>query len=105
MLADEAWLVVRDQVRRRGVAQLDRARRVRNHLGRARCRWRSPARWRLCVRGRKPFRRPSLLGSTPVEHYANVAEAQNIDGNLILLLEGGGVQIYAADVIALRKPA
>jgi flagellar basal-body rod modification protein FlgD len=103
VLADEAWLVVRDQsgaeVSRSSIALdgseiawdgLDAdgdplpdgvyAFEVENHSG------------------------GSLLGSTPVEHYANVAEAQNIDGNLILLLEGG-VQIYAADVIALRKPA
>ena len=43
----------------------------------------------------------TLLGTTPVEHYASVIEAQNIDGNLILVLQGG-VQVLASDVVALR---
>lgn len=103
VLADEAWLVVRDQsgaeVARSAIGLdgseitwegLDAngdplpdgiyAFEVENHSG------------------------GSLLGTTPVEHYSNVVEAQNIDGNLILLLDGG-VQVYSSDVIALRQPA
>ncbi len=45
----------------------------------------------------------SLLGTTPVENYANVVEAQNFDGTLVLVLEGG-VQVLSSDVLALRSP-
>jgi len=45
----------------------------------------------------------SFLGTTPVEHYATVTEAQAVDGNQIIMLEGG-VQVLATDVIALRNP-
>lgn len=44
-----------------------------------------------------------ILGTTPVEHYANVMEAQNIDGIMVLMLEGG-IQVLASDVVALRNP-
>ena len=46
----------------------------------------------------------SLLGSTPVEHYATVSEAQSIEGQTILVLDGG-IHVRANDVIALRNPA
>lgn len=46
----------------------------------------------------------ALLGVTPVENYANVLEAQNLDGNMVLILEGG-VQIHSSDVSAIRKPS
>ena len=46
----------------------------------------------------------SLLGTTPVESYANVVEAQNFDGTMVLLLEGG-IQILTSDVLALRNPS
>ena len=103
LLADEAWLVVRDQagneVSRDQIA-LDGA----------------PITWAGTDAGGSPLpdgaygfevenhSGGSLLGTTPVEHYANVTEAQNIEGNLILVLEGG-VHVFASDVIALRNPA
>ena len=46
----------------------------------------------------------SMLGTTPVETYANVIEAQNFDGTMVLVLEGG-VQVLSSDVVALRNPA
>lgn len=45
----------------------------------------------------------ALLGNTPVEHYAEVVEAQSVDGNTLLIL-AGGIQVTTSDVIALRKP-
>jgi flagellar basal-body rod modification protein FlgD len=44
-----------------------------------------------------------LLGTTPVETYANVIEAQMFDGTTLLVLEGG-VQVLTTDVTALRRP-
>ena len=46
----------------------------------------------------------SLLGTTPVETYATVTEAQNLGGTMVLILEGG-VQVLTSDVVALRKPS
>ena len=43
----------------------------------------------------------TLLGSTPVESYARVAEAQNIDGTMVLLLEGG----VRGTVLRCHRPA
>jgi flagellar basal-body rod modification protein FlgD len=45
----------------------------------------------------------SLLGTTPVESYSNVVEAQNYNGTMVLVLEGG-VQVLTSDVVALRNP-
>ena len=45
----------------------------------------------------------SLLGSTPVEHYAHVTEAQNINGQLLLVLDGV-VPVLSSDINALREP-
>lgn len=45
----------------------------------------------------------TLLGTTAVEHYALVTEAQNIDGTLILVLEGDA-SVLASDVIGIRSP-
>ncbi|MDQ2094002.1 flagellar hook capping FlgD N-terminal domain-containing protein [Rhodalgimonas zhirmunskyi] len=46
----------------------------------------------------------SLLGVTPVEHYAEVVEAQANGGDTILVLDGGG-RILSSEIIALRRPA
>ncbi|MDQ2090545.1 flagellar hook capping FlgD N-terminal domain-containing protein [Marimonas arenosa] len=102
ILADEAWLVVRD-------ATGTEINRTQIGLDGAEITW----------AGADGFGNPlpdgsymfevenhangSLLGTTPVEHYAMVSEAQNIDGNLILVLDGR-VQVFASDVIALRNP-
>ena len=44
----------------------------------------------------------ALLGNSPVESYQRVEEAQMIDGQIILLLQGGG-SISPEDVIGLRS--
>jgi flagellar basal-body rod modification protein FlgD len=44
----------------------------------------------------------ALLGNSPVESYQRVEEAQMIDGQIILLLQGGGA-ISPEDVIGLRS--
>ena len=46
----------------------------------------------------------SLLGTSPVEGYANVTEAQIYNGTIALILEGG-VPVYSSDVMALRNPS
>jgi len=43
-----------------------------------------------------------LLGSSPVESYQRVEEAQMIDGKIILLLAGGQA-VSPADIIGLRS--
>lgn len=45
----------------------------------------------------------ALLGTTPVETYSNVIEAQTYNGTTLLVLEGG-VQVLTTDVTALRRP-
>jgi len=101
-LADEAWLVVRDdagaEVQRQKIG-LDG----------------ETVDWAGVDTGGLPFADGfytfevenhaggSLLGTTPVETYANVVEAQIYNGTTILILEGG-VQVLASDVTALRNP-
>ena len=46
----------------------------------------------------------TLLGNSPVEHYARITEAQNAGGGLVLVLEGGA-QVSSAEISALRNPA
>lgn len=46
----------------------------------------------------------SLIDSRPVEHYARVVEAKSGTAGTILVL-GGGIEVPAANVTALRSPA
>lgn len=102
LLADEAWIVVRD-------GDGTEINRFEIGLDGAEIAWSgTDANGNPLPNGIYGFEvenhaNGSLLGSTPVEHYANVTEAQNIDGNLILVLEGG-IQVFSSDVIALRNP-
>lgn len=102
-LADEAWLVVRNE-KGEEVA--------REQLGLTG----GEMTWAGTDSAGRPFKEGvysfevenhaegSLLGTTPVESYANVVEAQNFDGTMVLVLQGG-VQVRSSDVMALRNPS
>lgn len=103
VLADEAWLVVRDQT------GAEIARDAINPSG-------GDITWAGVDANGTPFAsgiysfevenvaKGEVIGTTPVEHYANVTEAQNADGAMVLILDGG-VPVYASDVSALRNPS
>ncbi|MDU8929618.1 flagellar hook capping FlgD N-terminal domain-containing protein [Alisedimentitalea sp. MJ-SS2] len=102
LLADESWLVVRDQTG---------AEVSRNEIGTSGgdIQWAgTDSNGNLLPSGVYSIEvenhaNGSLLGSTPVEHYAHVTEAQNINGQLLLVLDGV-VPVLAADINALREP-
>ena len=101
LLADEAWLVVRDAAGN----EVDRS---KIGLDGAAIVWDgTDANGNPLPDGSYAFEvenhaEGSLLGSTPVEHYATITEAQHIEGQLILVLDGG-VQVLSSDVVALRN--
>ncbi len=102
-LADESWLVVRDQTG---------AEVSRTNIGTAG----DDIQWDGTDANGDPLpngvygfevenhSNGTLLGLTPVEHYAHVTEAQSVGGQLILVLDGA-VQVLASDINALREPA
>ncbi|UYV37574.1 hypothetical protein N4R57_00115 [Rhodobacteraceae bacterium D3-12] len=102
VLADEAWLVVRD------ATGTEVSREAINLSG-------DDIVWAGVGANGSPlangvygfevenFAKGEAIGTTPVEHYANVTEAQNVDGVMVLMLDGG-VPVYASDVTALRNP-
>ena len=102
VLADEAWLVVRDadgeEVARSPIA-LDGAEITWDGAGPDG----QPLPDGLYGFEVENHANGTLLGSTPVERYATVTEAQNIDGTPLLILEGG-IPVYASEVFALRNP-
>ena len=102
-LADQAWLVVRN-------AQGDEVARDQIGLTGENVTWAGvDTAGRPFAEGVYSFElenhaEGTQLGTTPVENYSNVIEAQNFDGAMVLVLEGG-VQVRSSDVTALRKPS
>lgn len=102
VIADEAWLVVRD-------ADGNEIAREEIGLDGAEITWAGvdengdPFAEGVYAFEVENFVNGEVIGTTPVESYANVIEAQNINGTMVLVLEGD-IQVLASDVISLRNP-